>query len=293
MRSPKILWNGLTLLLASLLAIAGNNTPSAKTGASLPNDAGQLVRETIQNELNAENKDHTHWRYHLHKEDDRGSQDREVIETKDGSLAKTLLINGRPLTPEQRDQDKERMKRLVNDPEERARREHRVKQDEEKARQLLAAIPDAFIFKYDGMEGNQALLDFKPNSNFSPPTRELAVYHAMAGKMWIDLSSRRLSRIEGQLFENVNFGWGLFGHLDKGGAFKVLQQDVGDGHWNTVHLEVNMQGRAVIFKALTVHEKESLTDFRRVPDNLSLSQAFAMLETAEKAMTAQKSRALK
>jgi hypothetical protein len=293
MRSPKTLWSGLPFFMATILAIAGSNAPSSNTGTPLPDDAGQLVRETVQNELNAEEKDHTHWRYHLHKEDDRGSQDREVIETKDGSLAKTLLINGRPLTPEQRDQDKERMKRLVNDPEERAKRERRVKQDEEKAHQLLKAIPEAFIFKYDSVEGNQVRLDFKPNNSFSPPTRELTVYHAMAGKMWIDIAAKRLSRIEGQLFENVNFGWGLLGHLDKGGTFKVVQQDVGDGHWNTVHLDVSMQGRAVIFKALSVKQVESLTDFRRVPDNLSLSQAFVMLETVEKAMTARKSLALK
>jgi hypothetical protein len=274
----------LLFLLAAITTASGDSR-SAKQETPLPNDANQLVRETIQNELNAEEKDHTHWRYHLHKEDERGSQDREVIETKDGSLAKTLLINGRPLTPEQRDQDQERMKKLVNDPEERAKRERRLKQDEEKARQLLKAIPEAFIFSYDGIEGNLARLNFKPNAGFTPATRELTVYHAMAGKMWIDRSAKRLSRIEGQLFEKVNFGWGLFGHLDKGGTFKVLQQDVGDGHWSTVHLDVNMQGRAVVFKTLNVKEKESLTDFRRVPDDLSMSQAFAMLEKVEKTMS--------
>jgi hypothetical protein len=104
--------------------------------------------------------------------------------------------------------------------------------------------------------------------------------------MWIDQSAKRLSRIEGQLFERVNFGWGLLGHLEKGGTFRVLQQDVGNGHWNTVQLDVNMQGRAVIFKTLNVKEKESLTDFRRVPDDLSMSQAFTMLEKAEKTMSA-------
>ncbi len=285
MRSPRIPWSGLLFILAAITAIAGDSR-SVKPQTQLPNDANQLVRETIQNELNAEDKDHTHWRYHFHKEDERGSQDREVIETKEGSLAKTLLINGRPLTAEQRDQDQERMKKLVNDPDERAKREHRLKQDEEKARQLLKAIPDAFIFTYDGVEGSQVRLNFKPNTSFSPPTRELTVYHAMSGKMWIDQSAKRLSRIEGQLFESVNFGWGLFGHLDKGGTFKVLQQNVGDGHWNTVQLDVNMQGRAVIFKTLNVKEKESMTDFRRVPDDLSMSQAFAMLQTVEKTMSA-------
>lgn len=267
-------------MLAVMAATACDSPLAASQGASLPADANQLVREAVQNELDGEGKDHTHWRYHLHREDDRGSQDRDVIETKEGSLAKTLLINGRPLTAEQRNMDEERMKKLVNDPDERARRDHRLKQDEEKARQLLKAIPDAFIFKYDGVDGTQVRLNFRPNTNFSPPTRELAVYHAMTGKMWIDQSAKRLARIEGQLFEKVNFGWGLLGHLEKGGTFKVLQQDVGNGHWITAQLEVNMQGRAVIFKSLNVKQKETLTDFHRVPDDLSMAQALGILEKA-------------
>jgi hypothetical protein len=268
----------LLFLLAGITASVCDSHPSPQ--GALPEDANQLVREAVQNEMNGEGKDHTHWRYHLHREDDRGSQDRDVIETKEGSLAKTLLINGRPLTAEQRNLDEERMKKLVNDPNERAKRDHRVQQDEEKARQLLKAIPDAFIFKYDGIEGTQVRLNFRPNTNFSPPTRELAVYHAMTGKVWIDQSARRLSRIEGQLFEKVNFGWGLLGHLEKGGTFKVVQQDVGGGHWSTIQLEVNMQGRAVIFKSLNVREHETLTDFHRVPDDLSMAQAFGILEKA-------------
>ena len=97
MRSPKFVWSGLLFLLAVITATVAD-ARSAKPQAALPDDANQLVREAVHNELNGEGKDHTHWRYHLHREDERGSQDREVIETKDGSLAKTLLINGRPLS---------------------------------------------------------------------------------------------------------------------------------------------------------------------------------------------------
>jgi len=281
MRSPKLLCNGVLFFLAAIIASAGS---PEKPLPPLPNDANQFVRDTIQNELKSQDNDHTHWRYHLHKEEERGNQDRDVIETKDGSLARTLLINGQPLTPEQRSQDDERMKKLVNDPDERAKRAKRAKQDEEKARQLLQAIPDAFIFKYDGVEGNQVRLDFKPNSNFSPPTRELMVYHAMAGKLWIDRPAMRFARIEGQLFDSVNFGWGLLGHLDKGGTFKVFQKEVGNGHWETVQLDINMQGRAVIFKTITVKQRQFLSDFHRVPDDLTFSQAFEMLQKTEKSM---------
>ena len=276
--SPEILRKTVLYSLAAIcLACAGVTHSVAQETPSPAFNANQLVRQVVQSELKAEETDHTHWMYKLHREDEKGAQDRQVIETKDGSLAKVLLINGQPLTPEQRSKDEERMKRQVQDPAERARREKRNKEDEEKARELLKAIPDAFIFTYEGMDAELTRLAFTPNSHYDPPTRELTVYHSMAGRLWVDRTAMRLAKIEGHLLSDVNFGWGLLGHLDKGGTFTVVQRHVGENHWETVLLDLNMQGRAVIFKTITVKQKQVLTDFIRVPDNLSIAEGFEML----------------
>ena len=276
--SPKILRSGLLCFFAALVAaVAGAQHPSSPV-APLPNDPNQFVREMVQHELEAEDKDHSHWRYRLHKEDDAGAYDRDVIETKEGSIARTILINGQPLNAEQRSRDDERMKKLVDDPEERARREKRSKQDEQKYRELLKAIPDAFIFKYDGSEGELTKLTFTPNPKYSPPSRELTVYHAMTGSLWVDHAAMRLAVIEGRLMEDVRFGWGILGHLDKGGTFKVVQKKVGEGHWDAVSVDLNLQGRAIIFKTLNIKQKQVLSEYRRVSDDLTISGAYEILQ---------------
>ena len=279
---PKKLRIGWLCFLAASLSV-----PSPPE-EPLPSDANQFVREMVQHELDAENNDHTHWRYRIHKEQDGVAQDRDVIQTKEGSLARTLLINGQPLTAEQRTKDEERMRRLVDDPSERAKRDRREKQDTDKARELLRAIPDAFIFKYDGMDEGLTRLTFIPNPHYSPPTRELTVYHAMVGKLWIDGAAMRLAMIEGSLIEEVKFGWGLLGHLDKGGTFKVVQKNVGDNHWDSVFLEVNMQGRIILFKSLSVKEKEILSDFRRMSDSLTMSGAYELLQDHKSSVSARR-----
>jgi hypothetical protein len=282
--SPKILLRAVLLwLTVVLLCMAGPAQSAGPQEPQIPADPNQFMHQLVDHEIAAGEADHSHWRYKLHKEDEKGAQDREVIETKDGSIARTLLINGQPLTPEQRLNDEERMKKLVSDPEERARREKRNKQDEDKARQLLKAIPDAFFFKYEGTEGSLTRLSFTPNPKYDPPTRELTVYHSMTGKIWADRNSMRLAKIEGHLIEDVNFGWGLLGHLDKGGTFVVVQQNVGGSHWDAVQLDLNMQGRAVIFKSITVKQKQRLTDFHRMPDDISMDKAFELLHTSESA----------
>ena len=276
--SPRKLPIAWLYLLAAVLAAGATEQRPPRSNADLPGDANQFVREVVQHELDADAADHTHWRYRFHKETEDTAQDRDVIETKEGSLARTLLINGQPLTPDQRSKDDARMKQLVDDAGERAKRDRRAKQDTDKANELLRAIPDAFIFHYDGMDGPLTRLVFSPNPRYSPPTHELMVYHAMAGRLWVDRSSLRLAMIEGQLTEEVRFAWGLLGHLDKGGTFKVVRKNVGDNHWDTVSLDVNMQGRIVLFKSLSVKEKEVLTDYHRMPDDLTMARALEMLQ---------------
>src|SRR3981081_3761495 len=259
----KLLWRTVILLISASLALA---MQSQTTDAlpPLPKDANQYVKDTIQYQIEAEADDHTRGRSHIHREDDKGAQDRDVIDTKDGQLARTLLINGQPLTAEQRAADEARMKKLVEDPSERAKRTKRAKDDEEKGLQMLKAIPDAFIFKYEGAENGQLILSFFPNPHYNAPTRELQVFRSMSGKMWVHRAERRMARLDGSLFEDVTFGWGLLGRLNKGGTFSIVQSRVGDNHWEYVSLDVKMVGHAVIFKSINVKQAERLTDFHRV-----------------------------
>ncbi len=244
----------------------------------LPKDATQYVRQVIHHELDTEARDHSHWRYRAHREDEKSNSDRDIIETKQGEMARTLLIYGRPLTAEERQKDQARMQKLLADPDEQAKRTKREKEDSEKGRQMFEAIPDAFIFKYDGLENGLVRLVFFPNPNYDPPTRELRVFRALSGKMWIDPVQQHVFRIEGQLFQDVTFGWGLLARLNKGGTFVVNMREVGPGHWDMVSLDVNMSGHAILFKNIAVKEHQTQTEFRRVPDDLTLAQAYQILQ---------------
>ena len=289
MSSLKPFWRMAFVLFLTMAGFvpASSQSPAQETLPPLPQDATQYVRETIKYQMAADAADHTHWRYRIHREDDKGAQDRDVIDTKDGQLARTLLINGQPLTAEQRAADEARMKKLVEDANERAKRDKRAKDDEEKGQQMLKAIPDAFIFKYEGAENGQVRLSFFPNPHYNAPTRELQVFRSLSGTMWIDRAGRRLSRLDGTLFEDVTFGWGLLGRLNKGGTFSVTQSRVGDDHWEIVSLDVRMSGRAVIFKSITVKQKQRFTNFRRVSDNLTISEAYQLLEQGEGPVSAE------
>lgn len=252
--------------------------PAKPQTPPLPTDATQFVREVIHHELEVEAQDHSHWRYRAHREDEKSNVDKDVIETRDGELTRTLLLWGRPLTADERQKDQERMQKLVSDSGERAKRARREKEDSDKGHEMFKAIPDAFIFKYDGIETGLVRLAFFPNPNYDAPTRELRVFRALSGKMWIDPVQKHVARIDGQLFEDVTFGWGILARLYKGGTFEVNMREVGPGHWDMTSLDVNMSGHAILFKNIAVKQHQTQSEFRRVPDNLTMAQAYDLLQ---------------
>jgi hypothetical protein len=77
-----------------------------------------------------------------------------------------------------------------------------------------------------GILKNDSGASYKP---FSGP--EARVFHDMEGEMWVDCKQERLAGFDGHLTQAVKFGFGLVGHLDKGGHFEVRQAEVVPGHW--------------------------------------------------------------
>jgi hypothetical protein len=99
----------------------------------------------------------------------------------------------------------------------------------------------------------------------------------MEGKMWVDCKQERLAAFNGRLTQDVKFGLGLLGHLDKGGHFEVRQAEVVLGHWDITTMNLEMTGRALLFKRLDVQKKENRRDFHQVSDDLTLTQAADLL----------------
>ncbi len=147
----------------------------------------------------------------------------------------------------------------------------------EQGARLFNILPDVFVFSYAGCQGDLVTLTFRPNPNFKPHSIETRVFHAMQGEMTVDTKQERLAAINGHLMEDVNFGGGLLGHLNKGGKFEVRQAEVAPGEWEMTVLGVDMKGKALLFKTVGMQENENHTDFHRVPDGLTLAEARDLL----------------
>jgi hypothetical protein len=263
------------LLLAASFVISAMAVPLAH--ADTQTNAQQLVKDVVYNELKATKEDNTHWMYFSNETAADSRQAREVVETKDGVIYRVMGIEGRPLSPEERKQEDQRIQKLMKNPSEQRKQQKARDEDAKKAKEMLEMLPNAFIWKIQGENENTIRLSFTPNPSFDPPTRETKVFHNMEGTMVVDKRQKRLKLLSGRLRNDVDFGGGFFGRLKKGGTFLVEQTDVGGGHWEPVLTDVHINGRALFFKTIKEQQHEICSKFHRVPDSLSLSQAAEML----------------
>ena len=245
--------------------------------AQLQRDPGLLVREVFENEVQAQIHDQSLWCYRQLKEEQGKNKLFAVCQTSDGEIDRLLEVNGQELNPKQRQSEDQRIQRMLDDPEQMRQQQKKLEEDGKQERDLLKMFPEAFRFQYAGMQGNLIKLNFTPNPDFRPSNRPAQVFHHMEGSLLIDGERKRLAEVEGQLTSPVKFGWGLLGHLEKGGTFLVKQQEVGSGHWEMTMLDVEMNGKALFFKTIAVREKEIDTDFQQVPEGLRPRQAFELL----------------
>ncbi len=266
----RMMFAGVIVLLVSRIA-------SAQSQSNAQLSPADLVKAVIRSELNTSDVTEIRWKYLLVKEVDGKQETREVVETKSGSLDRLIAIAGRPLTGAQQRDETDRILRLSNSPEEQRKLEQIRRKDAEQCNAFLQMVPDAFLFKYAGESGDLIKMIFKPNPAFRPPSREGKVLHEMAGEIWVDAKQQRLVSIKGQLANEVKFAGGLLGHLEKGGQFTVKRTEVAPAHWEVTEMAVNMRGKALLFKTISVRQKELHQNFERVPDNLTMADAAALL----------------
>ena len=247
----------------------------------------ELVRRTVQREITASNDD-AKVMFMDGKETPHGSQTKLMVETREGMAGMVIANNDKPLTPEQQKAEEAHMAGLMSNSEQLTRKQKSEKEDAERIKRIMKAMPDAFLYEPDGSEiGNQEVgsvasslvrLKFRPNPKYNPPTRVEQVLTGMQGYILIDPDKCRIAKIDGTLSKDVGFGWGFLGHLDKGGRFMVEQAEVFKERWEITRMSLSFTGRILLFKGLNIKSDEVFSNFRPAPSDLSFAQGVALIK---------------
>ncbi|MGB6133765.1 MAG: hypothetical protein WCC14_11205 [Acidobacteriaceae bacterium] len=254
-------------------------TPAA-TGAAALEPAQQLVRDVIYNELHDRERD-SYWEYRSARVTATQNIVREQVETADGPVFRVVAENGSALDAEEREKENQRLAAYVNDPAAIARAERAHLDDENHLAVAMQVLPQALLFEYEGSPtGDIARIAFRPNPAYVPSGYEARIVHALSGTVTVDLRMKRMIAMQGVLAQRVDFGYGLLGHVDQGGWFRIHRHQVSAKHWKTDLVDVHAQGKLLMLKTVSRNEREVRSDFHPVPAGTTPEQARAMLEDA-------------
>jgi hypothetical protein len=266
------------LILILLLIGVLRQSASAWTG-----EAG-LVQRALANELRAASDSQHPMCYHLRKTSPRLTTTKAICETADGAVARLIAVNDAPLSTADEAREQGRLDQLLSDPGKQRHRKQSQDSDTARALKVLRSLPNAFVYEYAGAgqvsSGSVEKFRFKPNPKFDPPDMETQVLTQMTGELWIDPAQERVTRLDGRLREDVDFGWGILGRLYRGGTVVIEQADVGDHQWRVVHFDMKMSAR-VVFKTRVFDTAEDESQFVSVPAGIRYQQAIAMLRGTE------------
>ncbi len=270
--------------LAVCLASAALSSQESKPLQISPND---LVREAVAHEVSEASQSQAKHMFRSRRQTLKGSQTHLYVETKDAMAGMLIATNDQPLSEQQLQGERDRLFWLSGNPEALRKKRAREKEDADRTLRILKALPDAFRYECVGTEtpvmglgkmGDELVkLKFSPNPAYKPPSHVEQVLEGMQGYVVVDSTARRIALIDGTLFREVSFGWGIVGHLDKGGHFTVQQADVGDGTWDITAMSLRMTGKILMFKGISMVYDEVFSDFHSVPGDLTFANGVTML----------------
>jgi hypothetical protein len=260
------------LLLLAWAGAAPGQVPLA------PAQAQALVSRALASEVRASQDANHPMHYRLRRSSPRITSTKEIVESRDGDVARLVAINDQPLSQADEQREQARLDMLLSDP---GRQRHRKQSEESDTRivlKLLRMLPQAFTYEYAGTDGKAVKYRFRPNPGFTPPDYETQALIAMSGELWIDADAERVTRLEGHLQQDTEYGWGVLGRLNKGGWIVIEQADMGAGQWRIVRFKMKMELR-VLFKTRLFDTTQEMNQYAPVAVGLDYRQAIQMLRS--------------
>ena len=266
-------------------------TPAAVPSVQLlSRPARDWIVDASQNEIKAIHHEGSFLRYRVHSIDHRGDRVREAIETKDGTVARLVLKDGRPLTADEDKDEYDRLSAMLASPSDFAKHVKEDIEGKKLATDLITLLPDAMEFSYvqgqpqtADAAGAEVVIDYQPRPGWNPPTTLSEGLRGLKGRVWIDARSHYVVRMEGQIFQGVNFGWGMLAHIYPGGTLLLEQRSLGLVHggaeerWIYTSFSDDLRVRAVMLKTIAVHTQIQSSDYRPVDGTPGYQDAIRLL----------------
>ncbi|SDF12699.1 hypothetical protein [Terriglobus roseus] len=269
-RNQYFVWLVMTSLFSSFTARAQESLS--------PSSISAILQQAVQFQL--DDFHHRGWglQYRIHRLDQKEDSIREVIETEDGNISRTLTFKGRPLTAEEETGELARLRALT--PEDVRKRRQKSESSDKYGIELMKTLPKAMLFtpvagqpQLPNYPRQQVVLDYAPNPQFHPGSTTQSLLMGIAGRIWIDAETHHLTRIEVRIIQNLNLMFGILARVYQGGTLSYEQKPVSLTHDAFSEIKMDVKLRELMVHVAPYQQTLTVTDVRFLPTAPSVHDA--------------------
>lgn len=108
------------------------------------------------------------------------------------------------------------------------------------------------------------VVTFAPRADAKPSTREGKLAEAFRGEIVVDERAREVQRVDAVAIDYISFGYGILARLNEGTRVRAERKPVGEGLWMPTAVRFEGEGRAALFRKLTIDFGIDWFDYRAV-----------------------------
>ena len=205
----------------------------------------------------------------LKKSDDR-TWDVTVV---DGSPYRRLIArNGQPISAAEQQTEQDKLKfdaaqRRQESPQVRERRIKEWHQKQDKQRESLKELPEAFDFRIAAQEtlgGVPAwVIDATPRKGYKPKLSSASFFPKVKARLWIAKKDNAWVRIDMEALDTISFGTIVL-RLARGSRLVIDQVHVDNDVWLPSHATVEASARILLVKFMRAEYHFTFSDYRKL-----------------------------
>ncbi len=245
----------------------------------------QDAREIVRRAVAADHRSAEAWRHYAFyqrnqvKEFDGGgklkkSDDRTFdVTVVDGSPYRRLVArNGQPISSAEQQAEQEKLKlgaeqRRQESPQQRERRVKEWHQKQDKQREPLQELPEAFDFQIVAQEAPGGVpvwvIDATPRKGYKPKLSSASFFSKVKARLWIAKRDYAWVKIDMEAMDTISFG-AIVLRLARGSRLVIDQTHVNNEVWLPSHATVEASARILLVKVMRAEYHFTFSDYRKI-----------------------------
>ncbi len=199
----------------------------------------------------------------------------EVTPIGERSVERLMSVNGKELSPSEREKEDKRVQKEVEDiikrrekkeqkdERERAKGEKEKEDDGVEIKDFLR-ISEITSVRREMFRGHEVIaFDFEPRKGFKPKNRGEDIVNKLAGTIWVDEAAQQIARLEARLTDSYKIGGGMLASIGASTAFSFEQEKIGDEVWLPASMEANISARVLLLAKFNRSVERRYSDYKK------------------------------